>query len=178
MDEQKEFTDITELLSDVIGQEYSYVENSEGGSDQHKQAIQNIKTIGELYASIQKNYIDEQAKYDEFNLEKESRMKQLELDEARIAIEREKNEIERDKAQTEQLRYEMDRESRERELKNRERQSMVEVGVSVGTLAISLIGLIAGCKITNKTLDVNLESVMTDRDAVQSGRKIFDHFFR
>lgn len=151
--EEFDVVDGADLLTNVLMKEYNALMESEVGSEKHRAAYASFMAIHKALYEMQKTDVENQSK------------------EAQREDEKANNEI---RNEIEKARLELDREIEE----DRKKDSNIRKYLDIAAIAVEVVGLLGGIMMTKKTLDVNLDSVMRDKDAVASGRKVFEHFWK
>lgn len=107
----------------------------------------------------------------------------LDLEERRIELEHEdsikKSEVDRllKEIEMQRLKIEADRLDHERIMEqNRASEAKFRKYFDIASIAIEVLGLVSSLYLTRLTLRVNLDSILTDKDAVSSANKLFEHF--
>lgn len=163
MSKEVEVVNGVDLLTEVIGAKY---EQALRGSDSEKQqGFNDFISSTKVLVDIQKS--ENEIRNCDFNrdLEKELKLRQFELDERKIQLEEKSQAIER-----ERLKHEAEVE------KNRSKDSKVKNYIAMASIGVTLIGMFASYKMTKKTLMVNMESIISDKDAFNSSKKMLDFF--
>ena len=161
--------DLMELLSDIIDSEYNKYVLEATTPEVKQKAVNNIKVFSSMI--IDKYKFDTEMAQKEIQREFEREENEKRREAERIENER-KHEIEKATLECEKARIAHDKEIEE----NRKAESVIRKYIDIAEIVFDVVGLVTGVALTNKTLKVNLESVMTDRDAHASARGILEHF--
>lgn len=158
-----------DMLYEVIALEHDNITEHEIGSEEHQKAFNNFIKAFEV--------LNEVNKMESNAIERENdRTHEKEINDVKNAHEKEindvKNMLDRERMDLDSQRLEFDREvemNRKDEAKYRKYLEYAENGIKIA-------GLLSGTILTFMTLKVNMESVITDRDAVSAAKKIHDFF--
>lgn len=161
--------DLMELLSDIIDSEYNKYVLEATTPEAKQKAVNNIKVFSSMI--IDKYKFDTEMAQKEIQREFEREENEKRREAERIENEQ-KHEIEKATLKCEKARIAHDKEIEE----NRKAESVIRKYIDIAEIVFDVVGLVTGVALTNKTLKVNLESVMTDRDACASARGILEHF--
>lgn len=153
------------MLMEVIADEREALRNENLTAEEHQKAFNNFLSGTKVLVEIQKIDVESNNNEARNELERINNEARNELEKRRLEIEAEANELNA-------ARLELDKEVEN----NRKIDSNVRKYLEIGSLLLTGIGLLTGVIMTKKTLDVNMESVIRDKDAVQRATKIFDHF--
>ena len=143
-----------DLLSEVLMNEHKTILSSGVGTEEHKAAFNNFIAGSKVLIETQK-------------IEAET-----ELENDKVQIERERLNLEKEAREIERARIELDREIENNRKADSKRRNTIDY-IAIG---LDVVGIVFGAVLTMKTLHVNLDSVISDRDAVSSAKKMFDHF--
>lgn len=152
MEENTTFTP-EELLYEVYENQGNALLSMEATDDGFDKVSKNFDNLAEKHMDLVKVTND----WEKFN--------------ANLALEKEKLEFEKEKFQREEESKSAELEHKKNQLKFDKVKLYVESGIQG-------IGILIGTYLTGKTLKVNLESYISDKDAVRSAESLLNRFLR
>lgn len=140
-------------------------------TNEHKQSSQNVKDLLKIWVDGERDANNFIQAGEKLRVEAEESEEKLRLEERKLELEERKMILEETRLSQEQEIAEKDLEMRKIENKHNKTKMYIELGTT-------FVGLVLGYCWVHETLKVNLESIITDKDAVNVATKIFGQFFR
>lgn len=163
MSKEVEVVNGAEMLCEAASSEFNKFMDETVEDTQR--AFQNFMTCAKTLMDIQRSDAENENEVVSREQEKELKSRQIDLEERKLKMEERSQEIEL-------ARIKQDAEIE----KNRKHDSKVKNILTGASIGVTVLGIIVGCAMTNKTLDVNMESVIRDKDAFNSSKKLLDFF--
>jgi len=168
MEEQNKPID---MLIDRLEAENDFLESMSVNDQGYKDAMYNFRELYKLLMEEQKAWENNELAKQRFEAElaeqewkKELELRKIDIDERRLIVE--------------ESTFEHDCTIKEAEIDVKKKHDINERNVQLIEIGLSVVGTIASFILVKKTLNVNLESFVNDKEAVNAANRLFERIIR